>query len=149
MAFCDNLHEYLAQEGFLPEKTEFGLQFRSESLDFIHFRDDNDELFYNLFFPQIFKAEEGTQADVMTAINNANLQTKVAKGALHPDNFVWVGVECVLSENYDLSDILHKTLNMMKYYREVFYHAYAETPSGQAALKAAQAGGLGRKNASF
>lgn len=139
MAFCDTLFEYLKKEGFCPEQTEFGLQFKFESLDFIHLRDD-DELFFNVFFPQIFKADEGAQGDVMTAINAANLQTKVAKGALHPDNFVWVGVESVLSENYDLDDILHKSLNMMRYYREVFYHNYAQTPSGKAALEAAQQG---------
>ena len=129
MAFCDTLFEYLKKEGFCPESTEFGLQFKFESLDFLHLRDENDELFYNLFFPQIFKAEENTQQDVLTA-----------KGALHPDNFVWVGVECVLSENYDLEDIVPKSLKMMQFYREAFYHAYAQTPSGKAALEAAQKG---------
>ena len=140
MAFCDTLFEYLKKEGFCPESTQNGLQFKFESLDFLHLRDENDELFYNLFFPQIFKAEENTQQDVLTALNMANLQTKAAKGALHPDNVVWVGVECVLSENYDLEDIVPKSLKMMQFYREAFYHAYAQTPSGKAALEAAQKG---------
>mgnify|MGYP000700255316 FL=1 len=140
MAFIETLQEYLKKEGFLPELTEFGLQFKYETLDFVSFKDEQDELFLNLFFPQIFKAEENTQQDVLTALNMANLQTKAAKGALHPDNFVWVGVECVLSENYDLEDIVTKSLKMMQFYREAFYHAYAQTPSGKAALEAAQKG---------
>lgn len=139
MAFCDKLNEYLVKEGYAPEATEFGLQFKFESLDFIHLRDDQDELFFNLFFPQIFKAEEGTLADVLSALNAANLQVKGAKGSLHPDNFVWVGIESLLSENYDLDDILHKALNMMKFYRDAFYHNFAQTPSGKAAIEQAQA----------
>ena len=51
MAFCEKLEEYLKKEGFCPEKTDFGLQFKYETLDFIHFRDDQDENFLNLFFP--------------------------------------------------------------------------------------------------
>ena len=46
--------------GFCPEKTDFGLQFKYETLDFIHFRDDQDENFLNLFFPQIFEVTEET-----------------------------------------------------------------------------------------
>ena len=38
MAFCDKLEEYLKKEGFCPEKPDFGLQFKYETLDFIHFR---------------------------------------------------------------------------------------------------------------
>jgi len=51
MAFIEKLEEYLKKEGYLPEMTEFGLQFKSENLDFLSFRDDQDELFLNLFFP--------------------------------------------------------------------------------------------------
>ncbi|MCF0235930.1 MAG: YbjN domain-containing protein [Bacteroidaceae bacterium] len=139
MSFCDKLEAYLTKEGYAPEKTEFGLHFKFESLDFLHIRDEQDELFFNCFFPQIFKAEDdAAKADVLEALNNANLQMKCAKGAIHPDGFVWVGVESLLSDNYDLDDVLHKALNMMKAYRDVFYHNYSQTPSGQAAMAAAQ-----------
>ena len=53
MAFIETLQEYLKKEGFLPELTEFGLQFKYETLDFVSFKDEEDELFLNLFFPQI------------------------------------------------------------------------------------------------
>ena len=111
MSFCDKLEAYLTKEGYAPEKTEFGLHFKFESLDFLHIRDEQDELFFNCFFPQIFKAEDdAAKADVLEALNNANLQMKCAKGAIHPDGFVWVGVESLLSDNYDLDDVLHKRL---------------------------------------
>lgn len=55
MTFIEKLQEYLKKEGYLPELTEFGLQFKSENLDFLSFKDDQDELFLNLFFPQIFE----------------------------------------------------------------------------------------------
>ena len=40
MAFIEKLQEYLKKEGYLPELTEFGLQFKSENLDFLSFKDD-------------------------------------------------------------------------------------------------------------
>ena len=138
MAFIEKLEEYLKKEGYLPEMTEFGLQFKSENLDFLSFRDDQDELFLNLFFPQIFEVTEENRQDVLVAIEKANTEVKVAKSSVRFNNAVWVGVEMLLSETYDLGDIVPRALNMMKYYRDVFYHAYAETPSGKAAIEAAQ-----------
>ena len=49
MAFCENLSAFLTKEGFQPEATEFGLQFKFQGLEFVHFKDDNDELFLNLY----------------------------------------------------------------------------------------------------
>ncbi len=138
MAFIEKLEEYLKKEGYLPEMTEFGLQFKSENLDFLSFRDDQDELFLNLFFPQIFEVTEENRQDVLVAIDKANTEVKVAKSSVRFNNAVWVGVEMLLPETYDLGDIVPRALNMMKYYRDVFYHAYAETPSGKAAIEAAQ-----------
>ena len=79
MAFCDKLEEYLKKEGFCPEKTDFGLQFKYETLDFIHFRDDQDENFLNLFFPQIFEVTEENRADVYAALNKANADVRWPK----------------------------------------------------------------------
>ena len=58
MAFCENLSAFLTKEGFQPEATEFGLQFKFQGLEFVHFKDDNDELFLNLFFTSILSANE-------------------------------------------------------------------------------------------
>lgn len=139
MTFIENLTEYLKKEGFCPETTEFGLQFKFQTLDFIHFRDEQDELFLNIFFPQIFEVTAKNRADVLEALDKANAETKVAKGCVRFDNAVWAGVEMLLSENYDLTDIVPRALNMMIYYRDVFYHHYSQTPSGKAEMAAAQA----------
>ena len=44
----------------------------------------------------------------------------------------------LLSESFDLGDIVPRSLNMMIYYRDVFYHHFSQTPSGKAAIEAAQ-----------
>ena len=44
----------------------------------------------------------------------------------------------LLSENFDLNDIVPRSINMMKYYRDIFYQAFSETPSGKLAIEAAQ-----------
>ena len=139
MAFCEKLEEYLKKEGFCPEKTDFGLQFKYETLDFIHFRDDQDENFLNLFFPQIFEVTEENRADVYAALNKANADVKVAKGAVRFENAVWAGVEMILSDNFELGDVVPRSLNMMIYYRDAFYQAYAATPTGKAEIARLQA----------
>ena len=71
MAFIETLQEYLKKEGFLPELTEFGLQFKYETLDFVSFKDEQDELFLNLFFPQIFEVNDENRQDVLAALDQA------------------------------------------------------------------------------
>ena len=139
MTFCENLSAYLTKEGFQPEATEFGLHFKVQGLDFVHFKDDNDTLFLNLFFPQIFPVTPENKADVLVAIDSANNDVKLAKGAIRFGNAVWVGVECLLNEGYDLNALVPRCLDTMVHYRQTFYQAYSQTPSGQAEIQAAQA----------
>ena len=146
MAFIEKLQEYLKKEGYLPELTEFGLQFKSENLDFLSFKDDQDELFLNLFFPQIFEVTEENRADVYAALNKANADVKVAKGAVRFENAVWAGVEMLLSDNFELGDVVPRSLNMMIYYRDAFYQAYAATPTGKAEIARLQAQQQDAKN---
>ena len=63
---------------------------------------------------------------------------KLAKGAIRFGNAVWVGTECALSEGYDLNAIVPRCVNAMLYYRDTFYRAYSQTPSGQVEMKKAQ-----------
>ena len=138
MAFCENLSAFLTKEGFQPEATEFGLQFKFQGLEFVPFKDANDELFLSLFFPQIVPVTPENKADVLEAINTADNDVKLAKGAIRFSNAVWVGTEGALSEGYDLSAIVPRCVNAMLYYRDTFYRAYSQTPSGQAEMKKAQ-----------
>lgn len=138
MSFCENLSAYLTKEGFQPEATEFGLHFKVQGLDFVHFQDDKDELFFNLFFPQIFPVTEENKADVLVALDAANNEVKLAKGAVRFGNAVWVGVEYLLNEGYDLDALVKRSLDTMVHYRQQFYQAYSQTPTGQAEMKKAQ-----------
>ena len=138
MSFCEQLSAFLTKEGFQPEATEFGLQFKFQGLEFVHFKDDNDALFLNLFFPQIFPVTPENKADVLEAINTADNDVKLAKGAIRFGNAVWVGTECALSEGFDLKAIVPRCVNAMLYYRDTFYRAYSQTPSGQEEVKKAQ-----------
>ena len=111
MAFCEKLEEYLKKEGFCPEKTDFGLQFKYETLDFIHFRDDQDENFLNLFFPQIFEVTEENRADVYAALNKANADVKVAKGAVRFETLFGQVWKCSspTTSNSAMSCLAHST----------------------------------------
>ena len=139
MSVLENLTAFLAKEGYKPEATEFGLQVKVQGLDFVHFKDDNDTLFLNLFFPQIMPVTAENKADVLVAIDSANNDVKLAKGAIRFGNAVWVGCECLLNEGYDLSAIVPRCLDTMVHYRQQFYQAYSQTPSGQKEMEAAQA----------
>ena len=139
MSFCENLTAFLTKEGFQPEATEFGIHFKVQGLDFVHFKDDNDPLFLNLFFPQIFPVTPENKADVLVALDAANNEVKLAKGAVRFGNAVWVGVECLLNEGYDLSALVPRCLDTMVHYRQQFYQAYSQTPSGQKEMEAAKA----------
>ncbi|MDO4211250.1 MAG: hypothetical protein Q4D23_05995 [Bacteroidales bacterium] len=139
MTVCENLSAYLTKEGFQPEATDFGLHFKVQGLDFVHFKDDNDALFLNLFFPQIFPVTAENKADVLVALDAANNTVKLAKGAVRFGNAVWVGVEMLLNEGYDLDALVKRSLDTMVHYRQEFYQAYSQTPTGQAEVQAAQA----------
>ena len=139
MTVCENLSAYLTKEGFQPEATDFGLHFKVQGLDFVHFKDDNDPLFLNLFFPQIFPVTAENKADVLVALDAANNTVKLAKGAVRFGNAVWVGVEMLLNEGYDLDALVKRSLDTMVHYRQEFYQAYSQTPTGQAEMQAAQA----------
>lgn len=138
MTVCESLSAYLTKEGYQPEATEFGLHFKVQGLDFVHFKDDNDTFFLNVFFPQIFPVTNENKADVLVAIDAANNDVKLAKGAVRFGNAVWVGCECLLNEGYDLSTIVPRCLDTMVHYRQQFYQAFSQTPTGQAEMKAAQ-----------
>lgn len=139
MTVCENLSAYLTKEGFQPEATDFGLHFKVQGLDFVHFKDDNDTHFLNLFFPQIFPVTAENKADVLVALDAANNTVKLAKGAVRFGNAVWVGVEMLLNEGYDLDALVKRSLDTMVHYRQEFYQAYSQTPTGQAEMQAAQA----------
>lgn len=138
MALHDTLMAFLTKEGYAPQSTEFGFQFKYQGLDFLHFKDEQDELFFNLFFPSIFEVTPENRADLLTAIDKTNAETKVAKGSIRFENSVWVGVEMLLPKTYDFNDFVLRSIDMMVYYRDAFYRNYAETPTGKAALEAAQ-----------
>ena len=139
MSVLENLTAFLAKEGYKPEATEFGLQVKVQGLDFVHFKDDNDTLFFNIFFPQIMPVTEENKADILVAIDAANNTVKLAKGAVRFGNAVWVGCEMLLNEGYDLSTIVPRCLDTMVHYRGEFYKAYSQTPTGKAEMEAAQA----------
>ena len=57
----------------------------------------------------------------------------------HVAEFEVAGVEMLLSDNFELGDVVPRALNMMIYYRDAFYQAYAATPTGKAELERMQA----------
>lgn len=138
MAFIEKLQEYLKKEGFLHELTEFELQFKYETLNFISIKDDQDELFLNLYLPVNLEVTDENRQDILTALDQANSAVKLAKACIRPGNVVAIGVEMLLSENYDLNDIVLRSLNTMIHYFHLLHRFFSETPSGKLAIEAAQ-----------
>ena len=54
------------------------------------------------------------------------------------DTLVAQAQEDALSEGFDLKAIVPRCVNAMLYYRDTFYRAYSQTPSGQEEVKKAQ-----------
>ena len=52
----------------------------------------------------------------------------------------------LLSDNFELGDVVPRSLNMMIYYRDAFYQAYAATPTGKAEIARLQAQQQDAKN---
>ena len=70
---------YLAEEGFRPHETEFGIAFKSEGFNFLFFKDEDDEQYFRLMMPAIFEVTEDNEDTILRAMNDVNSNIKVVK----------------------------------------------------------------------
>lgn len=125
MTVCEKLKEHLQHEGLMPEEIEIGLAFKYQMASFLHFKNDNDERFFNLCFPGIMKGTEDQLMNIFKAMNVANSNIKFANARVINGDEVWVFFESLIpAENADFKELTMVGLQSMLAYRDVFYQAF-------------------------
>ncbi len=120
--------EFLAEEEFRPHETEFGIAFKSEGLNFLYFKDADDEQYFRLMMPAIFVVTEDNEETIMRVMNDVNGSIKVVK--LYTMNLedeqgkeetsVWVAFEILADTTPELSDIVPRALALLRSARVSF-----------------------------
>ena len=57
--------DFLAEEGFRPHETEFGIAFKHEGFNFLYFKDEEDEQYFRLMMPAIFEVTEDNEEMIL------------------------------------------------------------------------------------
>ena len=119
---------YLAEEGFRPHETEFGIAFKSEGFNFLFFKDEDDEQYFRLMMPAIFEVTEDNEDTILRAMNDVNSNIKVVK--LYTMDMededgkkevsVWVAFEILADTTPEVGDILPRALSLLKGARIAF-----------------------------
>ena len=121
--------EYLAEEGFRPHETPFGIAFKSEGLNYLYFKDEDDEQYFRLMMPAIYEVTEDNEDIIMRVMNEVNNSIKVVKLYTmetededgKSDNSVWVGFEILADTTPEVKDIVPRALSLLRAARDVFF----------------------------
>ena len=69
--------DFLAEEGFRPHETPFGIAFKYEGFNFLYFKDTEDEQYFRLMMPAIFEVTDDNEETVLRVMNDVNSNIKV------------------------------------------------------------------------
>ena len=120
--------EFLAEEGFRPHETEFGIAFKSEGINFLYFKDEEDEQYFRLMMPAIFVVTEDNEETIMKVMNDVNGTIKAVKlytMDMEDENgkketSVWVAFEILADTTPELTDIVPRALALLRSARIAF-----------------------------
>ena len=120
--------EFLAEEGFRPHETPFGIAFKSEGLNFLYFKDEEDEQYFRLMMPAIFVVTEDNEDTVLSVMNDVNGTIKVVKLYTmdmddedgKTEKSVWVAFEILADTTPELNDIVPRALALLRTARITF-----------------------------
>ena len=120
--------EFLAEEGFRPHQTPFGIAFKSEGLNFLYFKDEEDEQYFRLMMPAIFVVTEDNEDTVLSVMNDVNGTIKVVKLYTmdmddedgKTEKSVWVAFEILADTTPELNDIVPRALALLRSARITF-----------------------------
>lgn len=120
--------EFLAEEGFRPHETEFGIAFKSEGINFLYFKDEDDEQYFRLMMPAIFVVTEDNEETIMRVMNDVNGTIKVVKLYTmdmadendKKETSVWVAFEILADTTPELNDIVPRALALLRSARITF-----------------------------
>lgn len=120
--------DYLAEEGYRPHETEFGIAFKIEGYNYLYFKDEEDEQYFRLMMPAIFQVTEDNEDTILHAMNDVNGNIKVVKlytMDLHDQDgkaeaSVWVAFEILADSTPELKDIVPRAINLLQGARVAF-----------------------------
>ena len=120
--------EFLAEEGFRPHETPFGIAFKSEGLNFLYFKDEDDEQYFRLMMPAIFVVTEDNEDTVLSVMNDVNGTIKVVKLYTmdiededgKSEKSVWAAFEILADTTPDLNDIVPRAIALLRGARIAF-----------------------------
>ena len=120
--------EFLAEEGFRPHETPFGIAFKSEGINFLYFKDEDDEQYFRLMMPAIFVVTEDNEETIMRVMNDVNGTIKVVKLYTMDmedeqgknEKSVWVAFEILADTTPELSDIVPRAITLLRSARITF-----------------------------
>ena len=116
------IFDFLAEEGFRPHETEFGIAFKSEGFNFLFFKDDEDEQYFRLMMPAIFEVTEDNEDMILKAMNDVNGNIKVVKLYTmemedeegKKNTSVWVAFEILADTTPEMADIVPRAITLLK-----------------------------------
>ena len=114
--------EFLAEEGFRPHETPFGIAFKSEGLNFLYFKDEDDEQYFRLMMPAIFVVTEDNEDTVLSVMNDVNGTIKVVKLYTmdiededgKSEKSVWAAFEILADTTPELNDIVPRAIALLR-----------------------------------
>ena len=120
--------DYLAEEGFRPHDTPFGIAFKKEGINFLYFKDEEDEQYFRLMMPAIFVVTEDNEEMILRAMNDVNSNIKVVKLYTmdmedeqgKKETSVWVAFEILADSTPELPDIVPRAIGLLKGARVAF-----------------------------
>ncbi len=120
--------DYLAEEGYRPHETEFGIAFKIEGYNYLYFKDEDDEQYFRLMMPAIFQVTEDNEDTIMRAMNDVNSNIKVVKLYTmdmqdengKKDTSVWVAFEILADTTPELKDIVPRAISLLQGARYAF-----------------------------
>ena len=120
--------DFLAEEGFRPHETEFGIAFKFEGFNFLYFKDSEDEQYFRLMMPAIFEVTEDNEDMILKAMNDVNGNIKVVKLYTmdmadeegKKDVSVWVAFEILADTTPELADFVPRALSLLQGARMAF-----------------------------
>ena len=121
MATKELMLNYLQNQGFRPEVTDFGLAFLYEGKQFLFIYSEDDNEFFQLALPGIFEMDDDNQLAVYKAMDVTNSAQKVIKCTRFSGNTVWVFFEILIDSTPEFDDIVPRALNMLKSAQYKFY----------------------------
>jgi hypothetical protein len=120
--------EYLAEEGFRPHETPFGIAFKNEGINFLFFKDEEDEQYFRLMMPAVFVVTEDNEETVMRVMNDVNGSIKVVKLYTmdiededgKSEKSVWAAFEILADTTPELNDIVPRAIALLRGARIAF-----------------------------